>query len=255
MNHLGAKGNSIPYVVVIAVINITALGVANFQAYRARNVRTEFNESSYIAMANASFLQAILICVPILFLTRENPQAYFIVLSVVLFILSSALLGFMFVPKVIALKERKKMGNRNDSNVRISGLGDTAASLVSSTRSSRYGSGRGGTGLTQRTSSQQSSGDAVADAVKMFQELSWADRMAFKKRLSLSETHASSKSLDPYEQPALATKASSEIAPESTNNEMTESNNENANTIVPNDTSVPKDTPGEDSPVVDQEIP
>jgi len=70
----GAVGNSIPYVVVIAVVNITALVVANIQAYRARNVRTEFNESSYIAMANVSFLQAIFICVPILFLTRENPQ-------------------------------------------------------------------------------------------------------------------------------------------------------------------------------------
>lgn len=146
--------------------------------------------SSYIAMANASFLQAFCICVPILFLTRENPQAYFIVLSVVLFILSGALLVFVFVPKVIAMKERNKMGNKKESSVKISGIGNRASS--SSTGSSKYSSFR------QRSSSQMSSGDPVTDAVQMFQHLSWSEKMAFKKKLSLTESHTSSKSLEQF---------------------------------------------------------
>jgi 7 transmembrane sweet-taste receptor of 3 GCPR len=72
------KGGSTPYLIIIATVNFVALGIANFQAYRARNIRTEFNESFYIALANASFLQAFVVCLPIVFLTRGSPRAYYI---------------------------------------------------------------------------------------------------------------------------------------------------------------------------------
>lgn len=160
----GASGNSIPYLVVIAVVNVTALVVANFESYRARNVLTEFNESSYIAMANASFLQAIVVCVPIIFLTRENPQAFFVVLSVVLFIISGAILGFIFVPKMLSLKE----GQRH-ATITVTGV--HAPGALRRTRDSSHGHGEG---------------DPVEALLQKFRHLSWEDKTAVMKKLSPS---------------------------------------------------------------------
>ena len=162
----GAAGDSVPYLVVIAVVNITALVVANFQAYRARKTRTDFNESSYIAMANASFLQAIVVCIPVIFLTRENPQVYYVVLSVVLFIVSGAILVFIFVPKVMALRKREKNKGQNRSSVRISGLTQPMSSFT-----------RSGT-------SSSSSGDPIRDVLQQFQRLTWEDKAAVLKKIA-----------------------------------------------------------------------
>lgn len=161
-------GGSIPYLVIIAVVNITALAIANFQAYLARNTRTEFNESAYIAMANASFLQAVLICLPIIFLTRETPHAYFIVLSVVLFILSLAILACMFVPKMLAVKEagkRSTNGLQESKRVHISGLNLTGSS---------------GT----HPGSNAFNGDPVTCMLQQFQRLSFNDKTLIMKKLS-----------------------------------------------------------------------
>jgi len=158
----GAAGNSIPYLVVIAVVNVTALVVANYESYRARNVLTEFNESSYIAMANASFLQAIVVCVPIIFLTRENPQAYFVVLSVVLFIISGAILGFIFVPKMLSLKEGQRHATVTVTGVHARGTRDSFSS---------HGHGEG---------------DPVEALLQKFRHLSWEDKTAVLKKLSPS---------------------------------------------------------------------
>ena len=139
-------------------------------------------------MANASFLQAIVICVPIIFLTRENPEAYFIVLSVVLFILSGALLVFVFVPKILALKEQLKNKDKKKSSVRISGLSDSvSAGLTAGSTSSRHGSLRGS---VQRADSQVSA-DPITAVLQQFQALSWEDKMNVKKKLGFSAAHSS----------------------------------------------------------------
>lgn len=241
----GAAGDSIPYMVVIAVINVTALIVANYQAYRARNVRTEFNESSYIAMANVSFLQAIFICVPIIFLTRTNPQAYYIVLSVVLFILSGAILVFIFVPKVIALREGKKQAARSSSR-RQSSLMASGSSRGSTKSSIRASS------MMRMDSTRSSTGDPVADALQHYQSLSWENKMAFKQKLSLtsSTTSLSAKSLEAVgETPDSAVE--DDGAPEITGAMIDEeAPDKSENTELPG-----KDATKQEQPVVDEEDP
>ena len=160
----GTAGGSIPFLVVIAIINVTALAIANVQAYRSRTVRTEFNESSYIAMANASFLQAILIGIPILFLTRENPQAFFVVVSVVLFILCAATLGFIFIPKVVALRQAQK----NPTSSRFSRVSITGISP----------------GMSGSKMLGSSTGNPVQDILKRFQALSWQDKTAVLAKIA-----------------------------------------------------------------------
>lgn len=147
-------------------------------------------------MANASFLKAIFICIPIIFLTRTNPQAYFIVLSVVLFILSGAILVFVFVPKIVALRDRKKNGTQQTrSNVRISGL-DTSV-ISSSKSSSKYGSASFRASMSQKSS--LSASDPVKAVLQQYQAPSWENKMAVKKKLSLSSSTQPSRTLEQFE--------------------------------------------------------
>lgn len=72
--HCGSEdpGASVPYLVVIRIISMSALVIASCQSYRARKIRTEFNESFYyIAMANASFCKCPLFVSPS-FSSREK---------------------------------------------------------------------------------------------------------------------------------------------------------------------------------------
>ena len=144
-------------------------------------------------MANASFLQAILVCVPIIFLTRDNPQAFFIVLSVVLFIVPGAILFFIFVPKMLSMKEQSQNKDRK-SNVRVSGLIDPStlrASIISGANTpngsfrTNFGSFRSGAGSFRNQSFRSTSiGDPVKDLLQQFQRLTWEDKTAVLNQLA-----------------------------------------------------------------------
>lgn len=112
----------LPYLVIIAIINIGILILANIQAYQARKIKTEYSESKYIAIIMASMLQAFALGVPCIFLLWQIPRAYFLVLVIVIFIISSVVLGLIFYPKMQFLKrweleqeekQRKKEEMRN----------------------------------------------------------------------------------------------------------------------------------------------
>lgn len=111
----------IPYLVIIVIINLGLLITANIQAYRARSIQTEYSESKYIALIMASMLQAFALGVPCIFLLWEEPQAYFVVMTLVIFSICGVVLGFMFWPKYFhhkmwkiekAEKERKRKSAR-----------------------------------------------------------------------------------------------------------------------------------------------
>ena len=109
----GSKGNSIPYLVFIGLINIGALVIANIQAYIARDIQTEYSETKYIALVLASIAQAAIIGIPIIALERDNPRVTYVIETVLIFVLSVVILLLMFVPKYIChqewlVKEEKK---------------------------------------------------------------------------------------------------------------------------------------------------
>jgi competence protein ComGC len=246
--YIDAAGDSIPYLVVLAVVNVTALIVANIQAYRARNVRTDFSESSYIAMANASFLQAICICLPIIFLTKENPMAYYIVVSVVLFILCGAILIFIFVPKVFALKERKKNKGKAKANVKVTGLNLTSqTSNVSKTGSVT------GSGALQRKYSQATHGsmDEVTALLQQYQKLSWENKVAVKKKLGFAAS--SSRSLEEFDSTSLRSKEESGVMDPVAEQAM-EDKVEEVSQASPTNTSA-SDSSKAEHPTVDEAVP
>jgi hypothetical protein len=126
----GAKGGSIPYIVVLASVNGCMLILANIYAYRSRKIHTEFSESRYIALVNASMLQAALIGLPVAFLISDEPKAYFLVLSLFIFVVCMAILVAIFYPKRQALRKRTSLSRTRESST--AGAGGMRFSIMCS---------------------------------------------------------------------------------------------------------------------------
>jgi hypothetical protein len=91
----------LPYLIILVVGNVGLLALALYQVYHARSLSTEFAESEYIFKA---LFIAVLVCfvgIPVMVIVEGEPKAYFFLLSSIIFVLCSALLLFMFVPKII----------------------------------------------------------------------------------------------------------------------------------------------------------
>lgn len=95
----------------LSILNGAALFLANFQAYRARKLSTEYGESKFIAMAMACILQVTLVGVPLLFLVNTNPPANYFVRSTIVFVVSMSILLLIFVPKMWHFYKNRKMSS------------------------------------------------------------------------------------------------------------------------------------------------
>lgn len=100
---------------LLAIVNFLALVLANVEAYKNRNVSTEYGESRYIGLAMGSILQATLVALPLFILVDENPSAYVFVQASFVFIAAASILLLIFVPKVLPEEERTSKKMRNSS--------------------------------------------------------------------------------------------------------------------------------------------
>jgi len=101
-----AKGWA-PYASVLLFINAAMVGLASFQAYRARKISVEYSESKWIAIILVAFLEAMAIGVPLIALVYRNPAANFVVRAGLVGILCITILLAMFVPKFFHLKDAR----------------------------------------------------------------------------------------------------------------------------------------------------
>ena len=90
-----------PFLGAILAINISLLLIANVQAYQARSIQTEYSESKYIMIIMTCMAQMFALAVPCISLLSQQPEPYFIVMIIVIFCVSTAVLGFMFLPKIL----------------------------------------------------------------------------------------------------------------------------------------------------------
>ena len=84
----------------LSLLNFFVLIIACWQAWKARNIKTEFSESKYIGLAVFSMTQAFLTGIPIVAIVRDIPEAFYLVLTFLIFILSVILLALIFIPKM-----------------------------------------------------------------------------------------------------------------------------------------------------------
>ena len=100
--------NSVAYLVPLAAINLIAVGIACRQAYQARDIMSEFSEAKYIGLTVFSLFQAFLMGIPVVAIVRNMPEAFYLVLAILIFLLCMLVLVLIYLPKM--LMQRKYAG-------------------------------------------------------------------------------------------------------------------------------------------------
>ncbi|KAL3908152.1 MAG: hypothetical protein SGILL_008594 [Bacillariaceae sp.] len=91
---------------IITIIDVAALVLACYQAFKARGISDEYSETKFIAIAVGGWVQVVLIGVPLMFLVAGNPTADFFIKSCIIFTITLAMLLLIFVPKMLHEKTR-----------------------------------------------------------------------------------------------------------------------------------------------------
>ena len=106
------------YLVALCIINLGPLVLAVYEAYVARDISTEFSETEYILRALAIILLVCFVGIPVIIIARENPAAYFFVLSAIIFVTCTSILLLIFCPKLhFHYNERFQKPERRRSSV------------------------------------------------------------------------------------------------------------------------------------------
>lgn len=103
-----SSDSSAIFISCLAVINLGSLLFSVFEAYRARHISTDFQESSYIFIAMALIFVVALLGIPVIVISRDNVAVSYFVTASLIFIICSTILLLIFAPKVNALRENNR---------------------------------------------------------------------------------------------------------------------------------------------------
>ena len=112
---------SMGYLIPLASLQLVVLFAAVIEAWKSRNLSTEFAESKNIFQALIATLLAVFIGVPVLVIANDDPDASAFVSSGIIFVASTSILCLIFVPKIRYEKERI-LRQSQVGKVHISGL-------------------------------------------------------------------------------------------------------------------------------------
>jgi hypothetical protein len=93
----------------VLLVNFSVLVIACWQAFEARNIQSEFAEAKYIGLAVFFLSQAFLTGIPVVAITRDIPEAFYLVLSFLVFMVCMAVLSLIFLPKIIMQRAYAKL--------------------------------------------------------------------------------------------------------------------------------------------------
>jgi ABC-type branched-subunit amino acid transport system substrate-binding protein len=100
--------HSVIYLSLIVVINISVLLFATYQAYVARNLPSEYSESTYITIAMGSLLEVFVLGIPLLFLASSDPSTNFSIRSILVVVTCLSVLLPIFLPKFVQRNMNKR---------------------------------------------------------------------------------------------------------------------------------------------------
>lgn len=125
--------NVVPFVIPLAFMNVGVLFIGNWLAYETRMIKSEFSESKFIALILASLLQCALSGIPLLFVVREQPQAFYLILTFMIFVISTVILVLIFLPKIAYALNIKGM-EESEQNQLIQERIQSSVDAIASTR-------------------------------------------------------------------------------------------------------------------------
>ena len=136
------------YFIPLLVFNFAILMMAVIQAWMARNISTEFQETEHIYRALGGIVLVLFIGIPVLILVGGETDTSVFVISAVTFIFCLSILLNLFVPKMMYEKERKKKDTTH-----ITGLTQPSVPTLN------------GTAFPSMTSEASDGSDAVGDRI------------------------------------------------------------------------------------------
>ena len=126
----------------LVLINLGLLLMANWQAYKSRKIRSEFSESVYIALCMAALLEALMIGLPILLVVRNSPQAFYLTMSFMLFVICMGVLLLIFIHKMVVEAEYSRRSQTEQKHMLLQGIRESVNNMhESATFSSPRSSG------------------------------------------------------------------------------------------------------------------
>ena len=108
-----------------------------------------FNESKYIALSMVAILQAVLIGIPLLFLSESNTTAFYLVRCILVFVICFSIQMFIFVPKALhgdtnvakSIRESMMTSHPPSSNISSSITGPSGINSGPTTDNPRFDEG------------------------------------------------------------------------------------------------------------------
>ena len=99
------------FYMLLFVVNLSAVGFANWQSYIGRKHPSQYNETFHITISMASLFEASILSVPVLFLVQDSPSESFLVRAILVTVMCCAILLPLFIPKFL-LRNKKKSEHR-----------------------------------------------------------------------------------------------------------------------------------------------
>ena len=90
-------------------VNFSLLVTACIQAFEARDIKSEFAEAKYIGITIFSLAQAFITGIPMVAIVKDIPEAYYLVLTFIIFGLSMVILLLIFLPKIYMHQKYSKL--------------------------------------------------------------------------------------------------------------------------------------------------
>lgn len=137
--------DALDFLIPVMVFLIVLLIMLRFQAWKARNISTEFSESKQIFKVLVIFDIAIFLGWPILFLSQDSPNVLVLMSASINFLIALSTILLLFIPKLIS---HKKYGDSGPPlrPMRLTGTSDpesaqTAAAAVTANTYTSSGDG------------------------------------------------------------------------------------------------------------------
>ena len=126
------------YYAVLGLLNVGALILALIQAWQARNISDEYSETKSVGFALYSWLQLLLVGVPVLLLIdRHNAKARYFLLVALIFLVCMSMLLILFIPLLNQIRRaqiQRKVQLSNNSSKSYSSDSRTPTNSVGTLR-------------------------------------------------------------------------------------------------------------------------
>ena len=126
---------------LLVVVNLGLLIITCYQAWEARDIKSEFAESKWIGLAVFSMSQGFLTGIPIVSaVANDQPETFYLTLTLLLFVICLMVLLLIFLPKIMMHHRYMKMSPsekkkalaasiRASTNLSFGGIGSGSASV------------------------------------------------------------------------------------------------------------------------------